>query len=105
MPVIWTANARYRQVEYENEADLEASIIQVQDWLFGEERYYLDVKKKIGIKGSIQNIPLAAKLKQSGTERRCAPVYSAKISPEPDRLIESSDEVFAEHSLLCLCLQ
>ena len=56
MPVIWNDNAQYRLVEYENEADLESAIIQVQNSLFGNGRYYLDIKKKIGTKDSIQNI-------------------------------------------------
>jgi len=48
----------FRRVEYENEADLEAAIVRLQDRLFGPGRFYLDVKKKkIGNKGSIQNIP------------------------------------------------
>ncbi len=54
MPVIWNAAGMYRRVEYENEADLESAITQVQKQLFGPN---LDVKKKIGTKGAIQNIP------------------------------------------------
>lgn len=57
MSMIWTKNGVYRQVEYEKETDLEAAILEVQKSLFGKDRIYLDVKKKIGIKGSIQNIP------------------------------------------------
>jgi hypothetical protein len=41
----------------DNQADLEDAILQVQKDLFGANRYYLDVKKKIESKGSIQNIP------------------------------------------------
>ena len=53
MPVIWNAAGMYRRVEYENEADLESAINQVQKQLFGPNRFYLDVKKKIGTKGAI----------------------------------------------------
>ncbi len=70
MPIIWTDNARYRQVEFENEAALEEAIIQVQTWLFGQDRYYLDIKKKIGAKGSIQNIPDVYLLDLSGSKPR-----------------------------------
>ena len=54
---IWATEGSYRSAAYENEADLEDAIIQVQKDLFGTNRHYLDVKKKIGAKGSIQNIP------------------------------------------------
>ena len=57
MTLIWTKNGPYRRTEYENEADLEAAIKQVQDTLFGPDRIYLDVKRKIGAKGGVRNIP------------------------------------------------
>src|SRR5580692_6311678 len=57
MPLIWVAGKAYRQVDYESEADLETAIIEVQHHLFGSNRFYLDVKNKIGTKGAIQNIP------------------------------------------------
>ncbi len=57
MSVIWIAGKSYRSVDCESEADLESAIIQVQHRLFGPNRFYLDVKNKIGAKGSIQNIP------------------------------------------------
>ena len=56
MPVIWTESTRYRLVEYENEADLEAATIQVQGSLFGQDRYYLDIKKKIGAKAPTDKV-------------------------------------------------
>jgi|SRR5581483_3319318 len=57
MSVIWISGKAYRRVEYENEADLESAIIEVQHRLFGSKRFYLDVKNKIGAKGTMQNIP------------------------------------------------
>ena len=57
MPVIWNSAGVYCRVEYENEADLEAAIIQVQHQLFGPNGFYLDIKKRIGSKGAVQNIP------------------------------------------------
>jgi hypothetical protein len=87
MPVIWTDNARYRLVEYENEADLEAAIIQVQTSLFGEGRYYLDIKKKIGAKGSIQNIPDGYLLDLSGSKPRLYVVENELAAHDPLRHI------------------
>jgi hypothetical protein len=57
MSVIWISGKAYRQVDYENEADLESAINEVQHRLFGSKRFYLDVKSKIGAKGAMQNIP------------------------------------------------
>src|SRR5690242_103520 len=57
MDVIWTRGGIYRRATYANEADLEAAIVRVQAELFGTNRIYLDVKKKIGAKGGLRNIP------------------------------------------------
>jgi hypothetical protein len=57
MTVIWTKDGPYRKVGYDSEADLEAAILQVQTELFGANRIYLPVKKKIGGKGGPRNIP------------------------------------------------
>lgn len=87
MPVIWTNTAHYRLVEYENEADLEAAIIQVQSSLFGQDRYYLDIKKKIGVKGSIQNIPDGYLLDLSGSKPRLYVVENELAAHDPLRHI------------------
>lgn len=47
----------FYQDDFKDEADFEASVIKVQDKLFGPNRAYLDTKKKIGAKGKIRNIP------------------------------------------------
>src|ERR1700745_615553 len=57
MPVIWNPAGMYRRIDYESEADLESAIIQVQHQLFGRNRFYLDIKRKIGAKGAVQNVP------------------------------------------------
>src|SRR5579859_1466468 len=57
MRMVWSSGGAYRRVEYANEADLETAIIEVQRELFGVNRIYLDVKKKIGTRGVMQNIP------------------------------------------------
>jgi hypothetical protein len=87
MPVIWTDSNRYHLVEYENEADLEGAIIQVQNSLFGQDRYYLDIKKKIGAKGSIQNIPDGYLLDLSGSKPRLYVVENELAAHDPLRHI------------------
>jgi hypothetical protein len=55
--VVWTPTGIYHRVDYANEADFENAILQVQHQLFGSNRIYLDVKKKIGRSSGIRNIP------------------------------------------------
>ncbi|HYK87265.1 MAG TPA: hypothetical protein VE398_00745 [Acidobacteriota bacterium] len=57
MANIWTASGLYKAVPYKDEAELESAIIKLQHELFGPNRIYLDVKKKIGAKGGLRNIP------------------------------------------------
>src|SRR3954462_14108598 len=87
MPVIWNDNAQYRLVEYENEADLESAIIQVQSSLFGHDRYYLDIKKKIGTKGHIQNIPDGYLIDLNGHRPRLYVVENELAAHDPLRHI------------------
>src|ERR687891_391846 len=51
MSFIWTAQGGYRRVRYRDEADFEAAVLQVQADLFGPDRVYLDIKKRIGVRG------------------------------------------------------
>jgi hypothetical protein len=85
--MIWTAAGVYRRVPYENEADLEAAIVQIQDRLFGANRFYLDVKKKIGAKGSTQNIPDGYLLDLSSAKPRLYVVENELEAHEPLRHI------------------
>jgi len=55
--MLWTPNKIYENEPFELEDDLESAILKVQKDLFGEDRIYLDIKKKIGSKGKIKNIP------------------------------------------------
>jgi hypothetical protein len=48
---------QYRRTSYESEADLERAIVQVQGQLFGANRFYLDVKRRIGARGGTRNVP------------------------------------------------
>jgi hypothetical protein len=57
MDVVWTPSGVYRRASYAGEADLEASILHVQTALFGANRIYLDVKKRIGGENGPHNIP------------------------------------------------
>lgn len=55
--MLWSPEASYYREPFEKEADLEAAIREVSPVLFGPDRIYLEVKKLIGTKGKIQNIP------------------------------------------------
>jgi hypothetical protein len=87
MSLVWIAGKAYRRVDYESEADLEASIIDVQHLLFGPNRVYLDVKRKIGTKGSIQNIPDGYLLDLSSFKPRLYVVENELESHDPLRHI------------------
>ena len=54
--MLWTTGGPYRKQPFGKEADLEEAIKEVSRDLFGPNRIYLDVKKKIGTK-SKSNIP------------------------------------------------
>ena len=87
MGVIWTKDGLYRRIEYENEAELESAILLVQDQLFGRNRIYLDVKKKIGAKGGIRNIPDGYLLDLSSRKPRLYVVENELASHDPLRHI------------------
>ncbi|MFA5865896.1 MAG: hypothetical protein WC975_14585 [Phycisphaerae bacterium] len=55
--MLWMPNKLYENEPFELEDDLESAILKVQTDLFGEDRIYLDIKKKIGLKGKTKNIP------------------------------------------------
>ena len=54
--MLWTAGGPYRKQPFGKEAHLEEAIKEVSPELFGPDRIYLDVKKKIGTKAK-GNIP------------------------------------------------
>jgi hypothetical protein len=54
--MLWTPSGTYRKRAFAKEADLEDAIREVSTELFGPNRVYLDVKKKIGTKAK-GNIP------------------------------------------------
>ena len=55
--MLWAPSKIYENEPFELEDDLESAILEVRETLFGEERIYLDIKKKIGSKGKTKNIP------------------------------------------------
>lgn len=83
MSVIWTKDGPYRRAEYKSEADLEHAILLVQKELFGANRIYLPVKRKIGKKGAVQNIPDGYLIDLSGKVPRLCVVEVELSSHEP----------------------
>ena len=57
MNELWVNAHSYRVTEYDDEADLESVILKLKRQLFGRDRIYLDIKRKIGKRGGQRNIP------------------------------------------------
>lgn len=55
--MLWNKQEKYIEVPFEKEAELEETVNQVKDALFGSTRIYLDDKRKIGRKGGTNNLP------------------------------------------------
>ena len=47
MSMKWTKKGACTSFDFELEADLEAAILEVQSDLFGKDRIYLDIKKRL----------------------------------------------------------
>lgn len=82
MNLFWTNSSQYRRTGYSSESDLEASIIKVQKELFGPDRIYLDVKRRIGGKSGPKNIPDGYLIDLSGQEPRLFVVENELASHE-----------------------
>ena len=87
MSLIWTKDGNYRLASYQSESDLEAAINQVKAQLFGDHRIYLDVKRKIGAKAGLRNIPDGYLVDLSGQRPRLYVVENELASHEPLRHI------------------
>jgi hypothetical protein len=87
MSLLWTKHGTYRLAGYQSESDLEAAINQVKTELFGEQRIYLDVKKKIGAKAGLRNIPDGYLIDLGGQKPRLYVVENELASHEPLRHI------------------
>jgi len=85
MGLIWTKDGAFHRLGYDSEADLETAILQVQAELFGPNRIYLDVKKKIGTKGGPHNIPDGYLLDLGGRTPRLYVVENELASHDPLR--------------------
>lgn len=68
MSIIYTDKGLYQLVPYASENELEEAIQKVKSELFGNNRIYLDIKKKIGKRGIQENIPDGYLIDLSGKE-------------------------------------
>lgn len=87
MNLIWTERGAYRRVEYDNEGELESAILKVQAELFGTNRIYLAVKKRIGVKGGLRNVPDGYLVDLSGQKPRLYVVENELAAHDPLRHI------------------
>lgn len=85
MSVIWTPKGVYSLVSYDSESDLEDAILEIQSDLFGANRIYLDIKKKIGQRGSKRNIPDGYLIDLNGRNPRLYVVENELASHDPLR--------------------
>jgi len=87
MSLIWTTGGSYRRVGYSSESELESAILEVQAQLFGPDRIYLNIKKKIGAKGGLRNVPDGYLLDLSGRKPRLYVVENELAAHDPLRHI------------------
>src|SRR5262245_4585708 len=88
MSLIWTStDGPYRRVEYASESDLESAVLDVRRSLFGPNRIYLDVKKRIGAKGGVRNIPDGYLIDLNGHKPHLYVVENELAAHEPLRHI------------------
>jgi len=66
--MIWAKDRQYTIEPFDKESDLEGAILEVRKEIFGPERLFFDVKKRIGGKGKISNIPDAYLIDLSSTK-------------------------------------
>lgn len=55
--MLWNKNNQYIEFPFKKESELEESINEIKEALFGQDRIYLDDKRKIGEKGKTNNLP------------------------------------------------
>ncbi len=67
--MLWIPSDIYYEEPFELEADLEDAIRTISADLFGPNRIYVDVKKKIGAKGKTSNIPDAYLIDLSSSKK------------------------------------
>jgi hypothetical protein len=87
LEIILTDNGVFHRFQFESEAALEKALLKIQAELFGKNRMYLDVKKKIGVKGGLTNIPDGYLLDLSGQKPRLYVVENELAAHDPLRHI------------------
>src|SRR6266480_3718497 len=87
MEVIRTDNGLFYRSQFESEVALEKAILEIQAELFGKNRMYLDVKKKIGARGGLRNIPDGYLLDLNGQKPRLYVVENELAAHDPLRHI------------------
>ena len=87
MDIILTDNGVFHRSQFESESALEKAILAIQVELFGKDRMYLDVKKKIGVKGGLTNIPDGYLLDLSDQKPRLYVVENELAAHDPLRHI------------------
>ena len=87
MGLIWTPTGPYYPAMYQSEAELESAILQVQGLLFGTSRIYLPIKKKIGAKGGVRNVPDGYLIDLTGKQPRLYVVENELAAHDPLRHI------------------
>jgi len=85
--IIWTESGSFGIAAYSSEADLEQAILTVQKALFGSNRIYLDVKRKIGTRGGVRNIPDGYLIDLSGNKPRLYVIENELAAHDPLRHI------------------
>lgn len=87
MSIVWTNAGQFRLTHFTSESDLEAAIVKLQKELFGADRVYIDVKRKIGGKTGPKNIPDGYLIDLSGNKPRLFVVENELASHDPLRHI------------------
>ncbi|ABF40095.1 hypothetical protein Acid345_1092 [Candidatus Koribacter versatilis Ellin345] len=85
MSILFGGGSEFRRIEYKSEAEFERCIVDIQHRLFGPSRFYLDIKRKIGVKGGVQNIPDGYLLDLSGPTPRLYVVENELKAHDPLR--------------------
>jgi len=55
--MLWNKEETYKAIPYKKENELEKVVQIVKEQLFGRDRIYLEIKRKIGAKGKTNNLP------------------------------------------------
>jgi len=87
MSTVWTNSGQFRLTGYTSESDLEGAIVKLQRELFGADRVYIDVKRRIGGKTGPKNIPDGYLIDLSGNKPRLFVVENELASHDPLRHI------------------